>query len=69
MSPTLNEISAIQQFKHSNVLEIRDRITFDFYMGLPHICKNKIEAAILHFNDVQFLIVRSVISLLISQSR
>ena len=37
MSPTLNGSSAIRRFKHSNVIKIRDGITFDFYMGLPHI--------------------------------
>ena len=37
MSPALNGSSAIQRFKHSNVLEIREGITFDFYTGLPHI--------------------------------
>ena len=24
-------------FKHNNVIEICDGITFDFYMGLPHM--------------------------------
>ena len=37
MSPTLNESSAIQRFKHSNVIEICDGITFDFYTVLPHV--------------------------------
>ena len=36
MSPTLNGTSAIQRFKHSNAIEIRDGITFDFYTRLPH---------------------------------
>ena len=35
---TLNGSSAIQRFKHSNVIKIHDRITFDFYTGLPDIC-------------------------------
>ena len=26
----------IWRFKHSNAIEIRDGINFDFYMGLPH---------------------------------
>ena len=34
MSPVLNGSSAIRHFKHSNAIEIRDRITFDFYTGL-----------------------------------
>ena len=37
MSPALNESSTIQRLKHSNAIEIRDRITFDFDTGLPHI--------------------------------
>ena len=36
MSPALNESSAIQHFKHSNAIEIRDGITFDFNTGPPH---------------------------------
>ena len=36
MSSTLNGSSAIKHFKHSDVNKIRDRITFDFYTGLPH---------------------------------
>ena len=38
MSPALNGSSAIRRFKHSDAIEIRDGITFDFYTGLPHIC-------------------------------
>ena len=37
MSPALNGSSAIRCFKHSNAIEIRNGITFDFYTGLPHI--------------------------------
>ena len=37
MSPTLNGSSVIRHFEGSNAIEIRDGITFDFYMGLPHI--------------------------------
>ena len=37
MSPALNGSSAIRRSKHSNALKIIDGITFDFYMGLPHI--------------------------------
>ena len=36
MNPTLNGSSVIWHFKRSNAIEIRDGITFDFYMGLPH---------------------------------
>ena len=37
MSPALNRSSVIRHLKGSNAIEIRDRITFDFYMGLPHM--------------------------------
>ena len=37
MSPALNGSSAIRHFEHSNAIEISDGITFDFYMGLPHM--------------------------------
>ena len=37
MSPALNRSSAIRYFKGSDAIEIHDRITFNFYMGLPHI--------------------------------
>ena len=35
MSPALNGSSAIRRFKGSDVIEIRNGITFDFYTGLP----------------------------------
>ena len=34
--PALNEISVLQHFERNNVIEIRIRIMFDFYPGLPH---------------------------------
>ena len=37
MSPTLNGSSVLQRFECGNVVEIRNRIMFDFYPGLPHI--------------------------------
>ena len=37
MNPALNRSSAIRRFEHSNAIEIRDGITFDFYTGLPHM--------------------------------
>ena len=42
MSPPLTEVqrygaSVIRCSKHSNAIEIRDRTTFDFYTGLPHM--------------------------------
>ena len=33
-APPLMEV---QRFKHNKAIEICNRITFDFYMGLPHI--------------------------------
>ena len=36
-SPSLNGSSALEHFKHSNAIEIRNRILFDFYPGLPHM--------------------------------
>ena len=44
MSPALNESSAIWCFEGSDVIEIRDGITFDFYTGLPHIKIPKLSA-------------------------
>ena len=37
MSFALNGSSALERFEHGNVIEIRNRIMFDFYPGLPHI--------------------------------
>ena len=37
MSPTFNGSSAIRRFEGSDAVEICDRITIDFYMGLPHM--------------------------------
>ena len=37
MRPTLNKSSVIRCFKGSDVIEICDGITFDFYTGLSHM--------------------------------
>ena len=37
MSPVLNGSSVIWHFERSNAIKIRDRIIFNFYMGLPHM--------------------------------
>ena len=37
MSSALNESSAIRHFEGSDVIKIRNEITFDFYTGMPHI--------------------------------
>ena len=41
MSPALNGSSAIRRFERSDAIAICDGITFDFYMGLPHVCVGK----------------------------
>ena len=38
MSPSLNGSSLIRRFEGSDAIEICNRISFDFYTGLPHIC-------------------------------
>ena len=40
MSHAPSRGSAIRRFKHSNAIEIRDGITFDFYTGLPSTHKS-----------------------------
>ena len=42
MSPALNGSSAIWHFKGSNVIEIHDGITFDFYTGLPQSLNKRV---------------------------
>ena len=37
MSPALNESTVLQCFERSNVVEIHNRIMFDFYLGLPKL--------------------------------
>ena len=37
MSPTPNGSSVLQRFERGNALEIRNRIMFDFYPGLPQV--------------------------------
>ena len=50
MSLALKESSAIRHFEGNDVIEIRDGITFDFYMGLPHMC-NGCMSIVVVFND------------------
>ena len=40
MSPGLNGSSVIRCFKHSDAIEIHDRIIFNFYTGLSHIAEH-----------------------------
>ena len=37
MTSALNGSSAMRRSEGSDVIEIRDGITFNFYMGLPHM--------------------------------
>ena len=38
MSPTYNRSFAfIQHFENGNVIEMHNRIMFNFYLGLPHV--------------------------------
>ena len=37
MNPALNGSSALQRFERGNAVEIRNRIMFGFYPGLPHV--------------------------------
>ena len=37
-SPAFIGSSAIRCFKDNNAIKIHDRMTFDFYTGLPHVC-------------------------------
>ena len=36
MRPTLSGSTALKHFEHSNAVETRNGIMFDFYLGLPH---------------------------------
>ena len=37
MSPSLNGSCALQHFEHGNMVELCNRIMFDFYPGLSHM--------------------------------
>ena len=37
LSPTFSRSSALEHFERSNASEIRNKIMFDFYLGLPHM--------------------------------
>ena len=37
MSPTHNESTVVQCFEGDNAIEMRNKIVFDFYPGLPHM--------------------------------
>ena len=50
MSPGLNRSSVLECFKRGNVIEMRNGIMFNFYLGLPHMyCMNSL-FGILVFN-------------------
>ena len=42
MNPALNGSVVIQCFKRGNVVEMCNRIMFDFYLGLPHTASNSV---------------------------
>ena len=46
MSSALYGSSATRHFEGSDAIDIRDRITFDFYTGLPHTVNQEIHAAL-----------------------
>ena len=37
MNSAPNGSTALQRFERSNMVDIRNRIMFDFYPGLPHV--------------------------------
>ena len=37
MSPAFNSSPVLQHLERGNAVEIRNGITFDFYLGLPHL--------------------------------
>ena len=51
MSPAPNRSLAIHHFKHSNVIEIRERITFDFLLKLPILMCSCVLFVLLLFLD------------------
>ena len=77
MSLALNGSSAIWHFKHSDVIEIHDGITFGFYTELPHIvhlsllCSGGQVADSVHYNVYSLInprvsfysIIRSVVAI------
>ena len=55
MSPALNGSLAVQHFKRSNAIKIRDRIIFDFHTGLSHMWQSRVEIedySVVYFNRV-----------------
>ena len=64
MSPALNGSTALQRFERGKVVDICNRIMFDFYPGLPHI---HIHVYLLLSRTYQFAYIPSKISLRIGQ--
>ena len=50
MSPALNGSSTLERFERSDASEIRNRIMFDFYPGLPHVYHLIIAKSHTHLN-------------------
>ena len=44
MNPALNGSFALWHFEHSNAVQLRNGILFDFYLGLPHLCNILLQA-------------------------
>ena len=54
MNSALNGSAALQRFEHGNTVEIRNRIIFDFYPQLPHICLHTILGLSKWFEEEQY---------------
>ena len=61
MSPTLNESSAIRHFEHSDAIEIRNGIIFDFYTGLPHMFSDMKKISMLYCRVTRVTVVHLVL--------
>ena len=55
MSPTLSGSSALLRVKLSDALKIHNRIIFDFYPELPHICVHVHDFVFFHYLLVEIL--------------
>ena len=52
MSSSLNGSSVLQRFECSNVVEICNRIIFNFYLRLPHIGDDKVSITDFYVNNI-----------------
>ena len=58
MNPAINGSSALQRFEHGNMVKIRNRIMFDFYLGLPHTVNLEVKSSS-HMVDTKSIIMAS----------